>query len=121
VARRRFGVSIEEGLARRLDSLARALGRDRSSLVEEALRAFLEDHDHMAGEHACRGIIVAECGGAGRVPVDGYREVVASHIHAHMDGGCIELLLVDGDSSEIRRLYNDLLDKGCKARYVPLH
>jgi len=121
VARRRFGVSVDEGLAARLDSLARTLGTDRSSLVEEALRAFLSDLDHMEEAHACRGVIVAECDGAGRVPVEQYREVVSSHIHAHVRGGCIELLVVEGSSDTIRDLYSRLLENGCKARYVPLH
>ncbi len=123
MARRRFGVSIDEELAEKLDRLAEKAGMDRSRVVEEALRVFLGDHDHMSFEHECSGVIVASCPdpSGGQEASEEFRDIVRSVIHSHAGGACIEILVVSGDSTRIARLYSTLASRGCRPRFVPVH
>ncbi len=120
--RKRFGVSIDAAVAEALDVLAQKLGVDRSRLVEDAIRQYLEDHSHLLVPHTCRGVIIAVCpepSDAVTISED-YRRIVATLVHAHYDRGCIEVLLVEGESSEIASLYSKLVRTGCSTRLIPL-
>ncbi len=124
--RRRFGVSIPESIARSLDALARVLGRDRSSLVAEALRTYIHDHEHLLVEHKCSGVVVAwsakgKTGGDLRSVIEEYMDMVKGHLHAHVDGYCVDVLVVEGVSSTITELVKRIMELGgCTVRYIPL-
>ncbi len=117
--KRRFGVSIDEALADALDRLAGRLGVGRSKVVEEAVKAYIGDLGHLLVPHECRGVIVAACPKGLGETVEEAKGIVEAHLHAHAGGDCIEVLVVNGESKEIARLYSRLLKKGCTARYLP--
>ncbi len=123
--KKRFGVSIPENIAVRLDTVAKALGVDRSYIVAQALEAYLNDYEHYLEEHRCLGLILVVTEGRRRINVasivERYRDVVCSYSHVHTDGRCIELLLVSGSSSRIASLYRELMDIDGVVRYIPLH
>ncbi len=122
--RRRFGVSIPEPLARSLDELAKKFGRDRSSLVAEALRTYIHDHEHFLLEHVCSGVIIAwsESGTSKgiREAVEEFMGVVKAHLHAHINSYCVDVLVVEGRSSRILELVKKIMNEGCIVRYIPL-
>jgi len=121
VAKRRFGVSLPEPLASRLDELAHALGVERSRLVEDAVRQYLEDHGVLAGGGGCRGVIVVACPGpaTGVELAEDYKDVVNAVVHAHAEGVCIEVILVKGARERIAGLYKRLRERGCRTRFIP--
>ncbi|GBF08764.1 hypothetical protein apy_04890 [Aeropyrum pernix] len=127
MAKRRFGVSIPEDLAQRLDEASRRLGVERSRLVEKAVEALLEDYRHLLTRHSCSGIIIVSCPPRGEAEiataVEKFRDIVAARLHSHTTGRCIEALIVEGDSMRIAMLHRQLESVGCGARYIsmPLH
>ncbi|RLI12972.1 CopG family transcriptional regulator [Candidatus Bathyarchaeota archaeon] len=122
--KRRFGISVPEELANDLDKLAEALEADRSRLVNEALRAFIQDHKHHLTPHECTGLlIVVASPGCSRIPdlLEAYRDVVQGYNHFHAGGCCIEVVLVSGPSARVRALHGAALKApGCSVRYVPV-
>jgi len=125
--RRRFGVSVSESSAKLLDSLCSILGVTRSHIVEQAIEEYLERYEHLAHDHHCLGvfIVTGPVGGCGdtsttRRVVSEYGDVVRAHLHVHDSGYCIEVLMVSGSASRIRRLYNTLRIPGRRVRFVPL-
>ncbi|MEB3844723.1 MAG: ribbon-helix-helix domain-containing protein [Desulfurococcales archaeon] len=118
----RFGISIDKSVAERLSRLAEVLGVDRSRLVEEAVRQYLDDHKHMLVPHECRGIIVGLCPDniAVASKVRDYKDIVSSHMHIHIDGKCIDIIVVQGPSRIIGKLYASLEHDNCKTRFLPL-
>jgi len=124
VARRRFGVSIPEDLAARLDRLSDRLGVDRSSLVEKAIKSFLEDYGHLLIPHRCSGILILTCseGSEGRLAsiIEDYRDITTTRFHTHTDSKCIEALILSGEADRIMTLHQEVERAGCRARYIPL-
>ena len=119
--RRRFGVSLPEDIARALDSIAETLGVARSSIVEEAIRAYIADAEHLAQPHRCVGVIIAVCSERSTLSVlEEHRSVVVGHMHAHPDGRCADIIVVAGMSRDIARLVSHLKSRGCGTRYIPL-
>ncbi|OYT51568.1 MAG: CopG family transcriptional regulator [Desulfurococcales archaeon ex4484_204] len=122
--KRRFGVSVSEGVAEALDRLAEVLNADRSSLVEDAIRVFIDDHLHYLVPHRCGGVMMI----SGRVErgrlfkaIENNRDVVRSYTHTHVGGLCLETLIVEGPSSKIVKLHKELLEiPGCRVRYMPI-
>ncbi len=121
-AKKRFGVSLPKGLADSLTYLAEKLGVDRSRIVEEAVRAYLEDYSHLLYPHHCKGILIIRCKNweKARKVSEKYREVISNIVHEHADGECYEALFIAGDSTIISGLYASIIKAGCKARYIPL-
>ena len=120
--RKRFGVSLPEDLADRLTILSEKLGVDRSRLVEEAVRAYLEDYNHLQHPHKCRGILIIRCpdwGEARRISEE-HRRIISNIVHEHSGDYCYEALFIEGDSTQVSSLYSSILKAGCKARYIPL-
>ncbi|RLG86148.1 MAG: CopG family transcriptional regulator [Thermoprotei archaeon] len=121
--KRRFGISLPEELAEKLDTLSRKLSVDRSSLVEMALREFIHDHTHYLYEHVCRGIMIVHRHGNNEqflAIVEKFRDIIRSYSHTHIDGVCFELLIVSGSSSRICQLHRELsLLPRCRTRYIP--
>ncbi len=124
--RRRFGVSIPEELASQLDEIATAMGRDRSSLVAEALRTYIHDHVHLARPHRCRGVLVVWSRRGSAPPelhrmVEEFNDVIIGYMHAHLDDYCVDVMLVAGGSERIAGLARRASQlPGCTARYIPL-
>jgi CopG family nickel-responsive transcriptional regulator len=120
--KRRFGISVTESVADAFDMLSKILGVDRSMLIEEALRSYLDDHRHLLIPHECRGVVAAVCHDNREVAevVRKYKNLVAGHFHIHLDGFCLDVFVVRGDSREIGRLIGSLKSLGCRARYLPV-
>jgi len=122
--KRRFGVSVPEDLAGALDRLAEALSADRSRLVSEALRAFVEDHEHHLAPHECTGLlIVVAASGRSKVPslLEEFRDVIQGYNHFHTRGLCVEVIFVSGPSARVSALHGAVLkEPGCSVRYVPV-
>lgn len=117
----RFGVSLPADLARELDRASRRLGSTRSSIVEEALRSYLSELEHLEEPHECRGVILATCRGANAGEVaSNYKDIVVGHLHVHLMGDCTDIIAVAGPSSSIEMLVRDLRSQGCSTRYTPL-
>ncbi|BAN89880.1 CopG family ribbon-helix-helix protein [Aeropyrum camini] len=124
MARRRFGVSMHEDLARRLDEASRSLGVERSRLVEKAVEALLDDYKHLLSRHSCSGIIIVSCHTGGEAEIAGavekFRDIVAARLHSHTRSSCIEAIIVEGDSARIAMLHRKLESLGCGARYISI-
>lgn len=120
--KKRFGISVEESIARTLDVLSNQTGINRSRLVEEALKVYLEDHSHLLVPHKCKGILVAQCQDREMLSgvTEDYRDVIVAWLHAHLSEECMEAMFVEGDSARISELYSEILRKGCRSRYVPV-
>ncbi len=120
--KKRFGVSMNPRLAESLDMLAETLGVERSRLVEEAVRQYLEDHMHMLIPHECHGVIVALCPDNIGVAesVRNHRENILGHMHLHLGGYCLDIIVVEGPSGSIASLYGELERKNCKLRFLPI-
>ena len=120
-AKRRFGVSMSEDLARRLDELSLIMGVNRSKLVEDAVRNIIDDYMHMTRRHVCAGLLVINC--SSRVIddlVEKYKRVTDARLHIHVAGSCYELLVVNGDSLELLSMAADLRNRNCRVKYIPL-
>ncbi|ABM80238.1 CopG family ribbon-helix-helix protein [Hyperthermus butylicus] len=123
--RRRFGVSLPERLAEKLDALTRIMGVDRSKLVERAVQILIEDYEHYIREHTCYGVMIVVPGvdnqhiSVGRV-FESFRDIVLASSHYHVDGRCVEVAVVRGPSKKIAELHTELERLGCRVRYVPL-
>jgi CopG family nickel-responsive transcriptional regulator len=119
--KKRFGVSIDAELAEEINNLSQVLRVDRSKVIEEAVRSFLEDHRHLILPHECSGAIAALCNDLSQVSeiVKAYRSVIVSHFHMHIKDRCIDLIVVNGNSHTIGELYGELKNIGCRVRYLP--
>ncbi len=103
--------------------MAKKLGTDRSRLVEQALRSFILDHAHYFYPHTCRGVLIVyrEGGGFGVIEaLEEFRDIVKSYSHHHVDGFCLEMIVVSGSSSRVSELHRRLAEVGCRVRYIPL-
>ncbi len=123
--KRRFGISIPYILADILDELASKLGINRSSLIEKALRDFLQDHIHYLTPHQCQGIMIlmGKYERTSLLPIiEKYRDIIHSYIHTHLNNICIEIIMVSGNSTRISSLHSVLERslKGCRIKYVPI-
>jgi len=122
--KRRFGISIPEALAKDLDRLAEAFSTDRSRLVDQAIRAFVQEHRHHLAPHECLGLfVVVALSGRSRMVdlLEDFRDVIQGYNHLHARGYCIEIVVVSGHSERIKALHTALLEaEGCSVRYVPL-
>lgn len=123
MGKRKFGVSVDTELARRLDELARTMEVERSALVEMALEELLSSMLHLGEDHECLAMIAVSCPeGSEPVRLPESPAVRATQLHEHRNGRCLQLFLVSGRSGEIARLYSELRKgDGCVARVSVLH
>ncbi len=118
---RRFGVSIPDDIAEKLDELAKILGVTRSEIVREALKVYLGDHRHLSVKHECCGLITAVTVGVKNLnAVEDFKDVIRSFSHVHVGGYCVNSLIVHGDSERIAMLHRELLKVSDFVRFVPL-
>ncbi|ABM81309.1 CopG family ribbon-helix-helix protein [Hyperthermus butylicus] len=120
--KRRFGISINESIAKMLEVLSNQTGVNRSRLIEEAIKGYLEDHSHLLVPHDCKGILVAHCPASGQLSniTEEYSEVIVAWLHAHLNEACMEAFFAEGESRKIMGLYSEILKRGCKGRYIPV-
>ncbi len=87
------------------------------------MEALVEEHMHVMEPHRCTGLLVLRGGDRKSVAgvVERFRDIVVSSHHYHIEGGCVELLLVSGPSGRVEELQRELQRLGCTARFIPLH
>jgi|UniRef100_A0A7J2U0U4 CopG family nickel-responsive transcriptional regulator len=124
MAKKRFGVSIEQRLYSKLDEVTKSLGVDRSAVVEEALRNYLSDLNHLAKAHTCCGLVVVEDPDTVEMEriLAGYKDIIVNYSHHHIAGKCIYTIMVLGNSEALATFYSRVSKtKGHGKRYIPLH
>lgn len=112
----RFGVYIPKDLAKDLEECMKRLGiESKSRLIQEALRLFIAEHRWRLGGRVVGAIGVIyshEVPGADEELTDvqhKHLEVVVSTVHVHLDPeNCMLIVIVRGESEEIRRLVEEL-------------
>ncbi len=120
--KKRFGVSVSSTVAEDIDMLAKILKVERSTVVEEALREYLDDHRHLLIPNECAGVITAVCPdniGVASI-VREFKSIIVGHFHLHLHGMCLDVLTVHGESRKIGELLGRLKKIGCRARYLPV-
>lgn len=124
MAKKRFGVSIDSTLYSKLDALAKKLGTERSTVVEEAIKNYINDLDHLSREHHCCGLLIVEDPDIMAVEhiLANYKDVILNYTHHHVGGRCICTIMVYGSASTVAKLYSQLSKvKSVNKRYIPLH
>jgi len=122
--KRRFGISIPEGLAQNLDKLAEKLNSSRSEIVYQALKEYIHDHLYYLVPHECRGVIIIlgerEHGKLFNI-IEKYHTIICNYNHTHAEEHCISTLIVSGSSDKIAELHRKLREiSGVKIRYIPI-
>jgi len=125
MAKRRFGVSLPEHLAEKLDMLSEIMRVDRSNLVSRAVEIFVEEYEHYIREHICQGVMVIVQTDTSVRPemsrlLEEYSDIVLLSLHYHVEDGCLEIVVVRGHSRRIAEMHSRLEGIGCKVRYIPL-
>ena len=123
LAKKRFGISIPDDLYNNLNELSKQLDTNRSDLVEQAVKTFINDYKHYLTPHNCIGVMIISCKDetAAKEAIDKFQDVAKTYIHTHENNVCIELLFVSGPSAKIAELQKSLEKEGkCQPRYVPL-
>ena len=124
MTKKRFGVSIEHRVYSKLDEITKRLGVNRSTIVEEALKTYLSDLNHLAENHTCCGLIVVENPDAEEMErvLAGHKDVIMSYSHHHVGGRCICTIMVWGSAEMLAVLYNKVSKvRGLSKRFIPLH
>ncbi|MEM1873970.1 MAG: ribbon-helix-helix domain-containing protein [Acidilobaceae archaeon] len=124
-SRRRFGISIREDLAERLDKLCLRLSMERSRLVEQAISRYLDELEHYSSSHYCVSLLVVSCIGDAlrlREVVQRYSERVLLDIHSHEESYCRVVFVIEGSAENILAIYRHALDnEECRTTLVSLH
>jgi len=125
VSKKRFGISLPSEVAESLDLIAGLTGTDRSSIVAEAVNEYLHDHSHYVADHECAGLLVAVStttghGRGGAVAVSEFSDIVKHYAHYHVEGVCVEVIVVVGSSGRILELHNKLKASAEAVRFIPL-
>uniref|UniRef100_A0A7C4BBY1 Ribbon-helix-helix domain-containing protein n=1 Tax=Ignisphaera aggregans TaxID=334771 RepID=A0A7C4BBY1_9CREN len=124
MTKKRFGISVEQRLYSKLDEVTKRLGVDRSTVVEEALRNYLNDLSHLAENHTCCGLIVVENPDAVEMEriLAGHKDVIMSYSHHHIGGRCVCTIVVWGSAETLASFYSKVSKiKGLNKRFIPLH
>lgn len=120
----RFGISLPEELARKLNTLSSMFGTDRSTLVAEALAEFLHNKSHVLESHPCEGVFMVAYRFEERERITevlrAFDEVIVTRMHTHSKQGyCVEVAYARGSSEEIARLERELRRaKALSVRYI---
>lgn len=123
--KRRFGISLPEDMVERIDLLSSRLGISRSSIIQDLISEAIEDRTHLLRPHRCRGILIVVYSGERRELVskvlERFRESLTTTMHNHVEGSCVDVCLMDGESELILELENQLRRvKGVSEKYLPL-
>ena len=126
MAKKRFGISIDEDLYVKINEIAKKLGVERSRVVEDAIRSYITDLEHFIKEHRCSGLIVVESPEGEGMEIEkilaNHKAVVVNYTHHHVENRCIYTIIVHGESSKLANLYSEIARVRCSSRrYIPLH
>lgn len=122
--KKRFGISIDEETFNLIDQMAQKLSLDRSRVIEEAIRQYLDKSLHDDERHECTSVFIVACGedpGVQRL-ADSYQDITLSTLHTHSGNRCIDVIVVSGDSERVDLLHRDLmrLARECRVLHLPL-
>lgn len=119
----RFGVSMDEELVKKFDKLLSAKGySNRSEGIRDLIRNSLVEEEWEKGKEIA-GAIVFVYNHHKRELADkildiqhDYNKIIQSSLHIHLDhSNCLEVVVVRGEASVVRGLYNKLYStKGVK-------
>lgn len=119
----RFGVSMDEELVKKFDKLLSAKGySNRSEAIRDLIRNSLVEEEWERGKEIA-GAIVFVYNHHKRELADkildiqhDYNKIIQSSLHIHLDhSNCLEVVVVRGEASTVRELYNKLYStKGVK-------
>ena len=108
-----ISVSLNDMLLRELDALRRDMGfSGRSELVRAGIRAFVqEEKQHGDSDGNRSAVLLVVHADEFDDQVVGikrdYEDLVKTHLHNKIDGNrCIELFVLGGDASRIRKITN---------------
>ncbi|HLE97712.1 MAG TPA: CopG family ribbon-helix-helix protein [Candidatus Thermoplasmatota archaeon] len=104
-------ISLPDAVLDRLDSFVAARGfAGRSEAVRASLRELMRETSERRGRRAATLTLVYEEGQERRIAEikHDHSSVVKSMMHNHADGRCVEMILLEGDAAEIRRLADRL-------------
>lgn len=104
-------ISVPDTVLARLDAVVDERGfAGRSEAVRAALRDFLTAPDARKGRRAATLTLVYEEGQERRIAEikHEFSSVVKSMMHNHAGEQCVEMILLEGDGAEIRRLADRL-------------
>lgn len=119
----RFGVSMDEELVKKFDKLLSSKGySNRSEGIRDLIRNSLVEEEWEKGKEIA-GAIVFVYNHHKRELADkildvqhNYNNIIQSSLHIHLDhSNCLEVVVVRGEASVVRELYNKLYStKGVK-------
>ena len=122
--KKRFGISINEEIFYLIDHMAQRLNLDRSRLIEEAIKFYLDKSFHEDLRHTCTSIFIVACEDDSNLKhlIDDYQDITLSTMHTHSGDRCIDVIVVSGDSERVDLLHKDILrnSKNCKTLHLPL-
>lgn len=104
-------ISLPDPVLQKLDAAVEARGfAGRSEAVRASLRDFLKDPVERKGRRAATLTLVYPEGQERRIAEikHDHADVVKSMMHNHAAGHCVEMILVEGDAADIRRLADRL-------------
>ncbi|MEM0046862.1 MAG: hypothetical protein QW039_01010 [Fervidicoccaceae archaeon] len=126
--KRRFGISLSEDLAEKLDSICTVLKVTRSSFIQDTVQQGINSHMHYLSEHNCEGIIIAiwpsswERGSEVEKIMEKFSEIVTFNTHIHSYGKCVLLASLKGSSKTIASLHTELKKLGkISVQYIPFN
>lgn len=114
----RFGVSLEESLLERFDPLIERLGyKSRSEAIRDLIRDRLVAEEWAVGDMKTIGVLslvynhdVRELSEALNRIQHRHLDMVVSSTHIHIDHhNCLEVVILRGESREIKRVADELL------------
>ena len=123
LVKKRFGISLSDNLYENLNELSSLLQRNRSELIEEAVKTFINDYKHYLIPHNCTGVMIISCKSEDMVKsmIDRYSDIAKTYIHTHENNTCIEIIFISGPSKKIVEFQKGLEKEArCTSRYVPL-
>ena len=115
--KRRFGVSLPEFVASKLDELAFTTNSDRSTIVTKALEEYLHEDLHEHYEHSCLGLIILVSEKPLSIREEG---IVRAQFTVKASVGYITVLYVEGLYGRVKKLRQNMSRKCTVTRYIPL-
>ncbi|PNV81684.1 MAG: hypothetical protein C0179_01520 [Fervidicoccus sp.] len=124
--KRRFGISLNEDLAEKLDAICSVIGVSRSSFIQDAIEFGIKAHLHYTVEHYCEGVMIAIWPSSEKniqevgEKLEKYKDIIVFNTHLHSKDNCILIASLKGSSNVIANLHTDLkkMEK-VNVMYVP--
>jgi CopG family nickel-responsive transcriptional regulator len=124
--KRRFGISLNENIAEKLDAICSVLNISRSAFVEDSIEFGVKAHMHYTVDHECEGILVAiwpsssESASTIERAIELRKSVVKFDTHLHSNNNCVLIASLKGSSKKIAALHTELKKvRNSAVIYVP--